>query len=121
MPHSRLIFFRAADGEVPMRSFLREMRNYPGAYRACWAAIEKLRDDGRDLSRVLLKPLGNGIWELRIHAGRVQIRILLAFVGAHVILLTQGITKEGAVPPAEIERAVEMVTAFMADPETHGA
>lgn len=104
-----------------MRSFLREMRQYPGAYRACWAAIEKLRDEGRDLSRVFLKPLGSGIWELRTHAGRVQIRILLSFVGSHVVLLTHGITKEGAIPPAEIERAASLLAAYEANPDTHSA
>jgi len=49
----------------------------------------------------------------------VQYRILYFFSGKGVAVLSHGITKEGAVPDAEINRAIDRKKRFEADPRAH--
>ena len=62
----------------------------------------------------------DGIYELRARAGNVQLRVLYAFVGKEIVLLTHGFRKTGSkVPPAEIDRAIDMLAKYKNNPEAH--
>jgi len=63
--------------------------------------------------------LRGGIHELRARHGRVHYRILYFFHGRSVALLAHGLTKEGKVPDADIDRALARKKAYRDDPETH--
>jgi hypothetical protein len=89
------------------------------AYVKCAAAIERLKEDGFELRRPTADVLCDGIHELRAKKGRVNYRLLYFFHGKNVAILAHGITKEDAVPPAEIERALRRKAAFEANPRKH--
>jgi phage-related protein len=63
--------------------------------------------------------LRDGIYELRIRAGRSQHRILYFFHGRDAIVLSHGLTKEGVVPPKDVERAVGRMRQFKKSPVKH--
>jgi phage-related protein len=65
--------------------------------------------------------LRNGIHELRARSGRVNYRLLYFFHGRMVAILAHSLTKEAAVPDADIDRAVARKRVFEDDPETHTA
>lgn len=74
---------------------------------------------GCELRRPEADILKDGIYELRIRVRRVNYRILYFFHGRGVALLTHGLTKEKAVPNADVERAIERKRRFTANPEAH--
>jgi phage-related protein len=63
--------------------------------------------------------LRDGIHELRASFAGVQYRILYFFYGNEAVVVSHGLTKEGEVPSVEIERAIERMVRFRADPPTH--
>ncbi len=65
------------------------------------------------------KFLRDDIWELRVIVRRVQHRILYTFAKERVVLLTHGLTKEGIVPPEEIDKAIGYTKEYLQDPKTH--
>ncbi len=77
-----------------------------------------LRDRGHDLRRPYCDHLGGGLWELRWHTGRVQYRILYFFHGQRAVILAHAITKEGAIPAADLARAARRKAKFYADPDS---
>ena len=79
-----------------------------------------LRDNGEDLiDTPYAKFLRDGIYELKIVVQKVQHRILYAFVGRRVVLLTNGVTKEKKVPPIAIEKALRYKEQYLENPEIH--
>jgi hypothetical protein len=77
------------------------------------------RSEGHELRRPVADFLRDGIYELRPSYQGVHYRILYFFTGRSVAVLSQGITKEGAVPDVEINRAIERKKRFEADPKAH--
>jgi len=63
--------------------------------------------------------LRDGIYELRASLGGVHHRILYFFHGAVAAVVSHGLAKERAVPPKEIDRAVERKKRFEANPAKH--
>lgn len=63
--------------------------------------------------------LRDGIYELRRSYQGVNYRILYFYSGKDVAVLSHGITKEGAVPDVEINRAIERKKRFEDDPKAH--
>lgn len=61
----------------------------------------------------------DGIYELRIGFQGVNYRLLYFFHGTRAAVVAQGIVKEKAVPPKEIERARQRKRMFEQDPGTH--
>jgi phage-related protein len=59
------------------------------------------------------------IYELRIKKGRVQYRMLYFFHGVQLAVLGHALTKEGAIPDAEIERTIARKNAFARHPARH--
>ncbi len=83
------------------------------------ARVERLEECGYELRRPLCAPLRDGIYELRARRGNVQYRILYAFVGQNIVLLSHGCTKEKEVPPKQISRAVRNRDKYVQDRKAH--
>jgi phage-related protein len=120
MPQTTIVFYKEADGEVPVLDWLRTLRRRDRrAYAACIARIQRLAVLGHELRRPEADYLRDGIYELRIRRGRVQYWLLYCFHGQRLAVLVHALTKEGQAPPADIERATRRKDAFAQDPETH--
>jgi len=65
--------------------------------------------------------LRDGIHELRIRFGSVNYRLLYFFWGRKAAVLVHALTKEAAVPGKDIDKAIERMRDFLADPEAHTA
>ena len=92
----------------PLLEWLDDLENRDRkGYAKCLDRILQLATLGNELRRPVSDILRDEIRELRTKSGRVQYRILYFFCGSNVACLSHGITKEGKVPDAEIDRAVE--------------
>ncbi|MGH9961273.1 MAG: type II toxin-antitoxin system RelE/ParE family toxin [Pyrinomonadaceae bacterium] len=85
----------------------------------CRVRIERLGELGHELRRPEADYLKDGVYELRASLRGVNYRILYFFHGKTTAVLSHGLTKEMAVPPREIDRAVERKKRFEADPKRH--
>jgi len=63
--------------------------------------------------------LRDGIYELRVSLQGVHQRILYFFHGAIAAVVSHELVKERAVPPREIDRALERKKRFEANPSRH--
>jgi phage-related protein len=121
MPRVDVVFYRDAEGDVPVLDWLRKLRrSYRQAYAKCIAALERLAEIGHELRRPLADFLRDGIHELRVRRGRVNYRILYFFHhGRDLAVLAHALTKEGEVPNTDIDRAVRRGKAFASSPAVH--
>ena len=106
MPITRVSFYQDADGRAPVREWLRELRRKDArGHEKCVARIERLAELGHELSRPEGDYLRAGIYELRARRGTVNYRILYFFHGQGAVL-AHALSKEDAVPEADIQRAI---------------
>lgn len=89
------------------------------AVAKCRVGIERLRALGYKLRRPDADFLRDGIYELRVALHGVNYRILYFFYENVAVVLSHGLTKEGQVPPKEIDKAIERKRKFESDPKTH--
>jgi phage-related protein len=73
---------------------------------------------GHELRRPRADTLRDGIHELRVVSQHVNYRVLYFFHGRTAVI-SHGLTKEGVVPPREIDLAVARKHRFAADPARH--
>ena len=117
MIKTTVVIYREADGTVPLRDWLKQQ---PGkAQDKCLAVMEMLSVWGNQLRRAVADYLRDGIYELRTRRGHVNYRILYAFCGKNIVLLSHGLTKEAAIPPKEIERAIKNLNRYRQNPKAH--
>lgn len=124
MPATEIRAFRDADreGDVPIERWLDELEHRePKAYAKCLARILELSQKGNEMRRPHADYLRDGIYELRATLGKDQYRILYFFFGKNAVTLSHGLTKERAVPPAEIELAVNRRSLVMEDADRYTA
>jgi len=120
MPQTDVYFYQEAKGDVPVLDWLRELeRTNRRAAQKCETAIERLAELGHELRRPQADLLRDGVYEVRVRVGQVNYRVLYFFHGRGVAILAHGLTKERAVPKADLERALERMRRFEADPESH--
>ena len=81
--------------------------------------IERCANWGTSCGRPEADLLRDGIHELRASVQGVHYRILDFFHGRVAAVLAHGVVKERAVPPKEIDRAVERKKRFEANPAKH--
>lgn len=105
MPRSDVHLYRKSTGEIPLLEWLDRIP--VKARLKCIDRISRLATLGNELRRPESDFLRDGIYELRASHQGVHYRILYFFCGRAVVVLSHGITKEQAVPPKEIERALE--------------
>lgn len=85
----------------------------------CIEKIERLQALGHELRRPDCDYLTEGIYELSATAGNANYRILYAFTGKDVVLLSHGLTKKKKVPKREIERAAKNLAEYRRNPQNH--
>jgi phage-related protein len=90
-----------------------------GAYAKSQAYLRRLESEGHELRRPIADYLRDGIHELRPSILGVHYRILYFFYGSEAVVISHGLTKEDKVPAAEIERAIERMARFRANPLKH--
>jgi len=117
VPETRVVIHQESEGDVPLLTWLADL---PAKARAkCIERIERLALLGSELRRPEADYLRDGIYELRVRHQRINYRMLYAFVGKNVALLTHGLVKERRVPPGEIDQAIKRKRRFEDDPDTH--
>ena len=120
MPSTTVYIYRDASGESPFLEWFRELDQQDRrAANACIIRIQLLATLGHQLRRPHADLLRDGIYELRARVGHVNYRILYFFHGRQVAILSHAFTKEQAIPPAEIERAIARKKLYEKDPEIH--
>jgi phage-related protein len=117
MPKTKVVFYREADGRVPVLEWLDELPK--PALVKCRVKIDRLKELGHELRRPEADLLRDGIYELRIRLQRINYRLLYFFHGKTAAVISHGITKEREVPAKEIDRAVARKEAFAKDPKKH--
>ena len=99
-----LEFYRLPDGSSPVEDFLDSLNDELAAKAV--AGLKILQQRGYTLREPHSKPVGNGIFELRIQFANDIARIFYFFVVNNTIVLTNGfIKKRRKTPPAELDRA----------------
>jgi phage-related protein len=82
----------------------------------CLARLERLQQLGFELRRPEADLLRDGVYELRIGFQGVNYRILYFFHGQNAVVVSHGLIKERAVPPKEIELALDRKSRFEHEP-----
>ena len=92
------------DGESPVEDFLNAL---PTKVRArVWATLSYLAEVGNRAVGPVSKPLGQGLFELRVSVGRHEVRILYAFrPGRRIVLLHGFLKKTQAIPARDLDTA----------------
>ena len=117
MPKTTVILYCEEDGACP---FLEWLEDLPvKAQDKCLVRVERLCELGHELRRPEADLLRDGIYELRASLQGVNYRILYFFYGTVAAIVSHGIVKERAVPPKEIERALERSKRFEMNPAKH--
>ena len=117
MPRTKLIYYAERDQTVPILVWFAKLPRK--ANDKCHVYLARLESEGHELRRPAADYLRDGIHELRPSFAGVQYRILYFFYGNEAVVVSHGLTKEGEVPSVEIERAIERMVRFRADPPTH--
>lgn len=117
MPQTRVVFYRDADGAVPVLEWLDNLPRK--AQDKCRLKIERLREMGHELRRPEADYLRDGIYELRVKLGSLNYRMLYFFHRNIAAVVAQGLVKESSVPPREIDRVLLAKQQFAANPERH--
>ena len=117
MPQTETIFYQDAKGRLPLLRWFDGLRNK--VVDKGIAKITLLEKQGNELRFPNCKHIDGDIWSLRFKRGKVNYRILYAFCGQNVVLLTNGTTKEKQIPNVEIERAKRYLANYRSNPERH--
>lgn len=122
MPQTEVMVFRDSDGTTPLREWLDALKiSNESVYAKCLQRILALSDFGYELRRPLADLLRDGIYELRIRNSHINYRMLYFFSGKNAVVLTHGLTKEGAVPNTQIDLAVRRRAMVNKHPDKHTA
>jgi phage-related protein len=89
------------------------------AHDKCRVRIERLKELGHELRRPEADYLRDGIYELRTKHAGVNYRMLYFFHRNVAAVVSHGLVKEQAVPPVEIDRAIERKRRFEKSPDRH--
>lgn len=117
MPKTKVILYCEEDGSCPVLDWLQELPEK--AQDKCFLRLERLSELGHELRRPEADFLRDGIHELRASLQDVNYRILYFFHGSIAAVVSHGIVKERAVPPKEINRAIERKKLFELNPGKH--
>jgi len=117
VPKTRVALYREEDGSCPLVEWFDKLP--AKAQDKCYPRLERLHEMGHELRRPEADFLRDGIYELRVSLGGVHHRILYFFYGAIAAVVSHGLVKERAVPPKDIDHAVERKKRFEANPAKH--
>jgi len=117
VPRTRVVFYREADGAVPLLDWFDGLPTK--AQDKCRIKIQRLAELGYELRRPEADLLRDGIHELRVGLHHVNYRILYFFSGREAVILAHGLTKLNRVPETAIETALKRKRNFEQDAELH--
>ena len=117
MAKTEIVIYQEQKSQVPLLDWLDSLPSI--AQDKCIALVEKLAVMGYELRRPHCDILRDGIYELRARYGNVHYRILYAFIGRNIVLLSHGFTKEKKVPDKEINRAIRNRDNYIRDSKAH--
>jgi hypothetical protein len=112
MPETQIVIFKESDGSVPLRDWMKSIPQK--AKEKCIVKVDRLKLFGNELRRPDCDMLSDGIRELR-----ARYRILYAFCGKNVVLLSHGCTKIDKVPPKEIRKAFDNLKKYVKNRIAH--
>lgn len=114
----RLLFFREADGSVPMLDWLAALQFEPRL--KCYVRLERLKALGHGLRRPEAEYLGGGLYELRAVSSGTQYRMIYFFQGRSAVVVSHGFAKhQSRVPEREIAMALRRRQLCQSDPNKH--
>ena len=119
MPAAKLVLFANADGSVPFLEWFAEIPTK--AQDKCRVRLERLAQLGHELRRPEADYLRDGIYELRVGLQGINYRMLYFFHGREIVVVSHGLIKERAVPPKEIESALQNKQTYESAPDKHSA
>ncbi len=113
----RIVLYQETDGSCPVLAFF--LGQPERVQLQATQRVGLLAEHGHQLRRPHAGYLGDGIYELRWHTGRVQYRILYFFHGRDAVVLAHALTKEDVIPPVDLARAKQRKANFYAHSTTH--
>lgn len=121
MSRVAVVFFRDADGNVPVKDWLDTFVAKRGveALAKCRVKLAYLANTGRDARRPHVDYLRNGIYELRARHRNANYRILFFYGSEVVAVAAHGLTKEATIPQQDIDIAIERKKIYEANTERH--
>ncbi len=117
MTETKVVFYKEDAESVPVLDWLSGLP--PKALDKCRLKIERLQAMGHELRRPEADYLRDKIYELRVGLQGINYRMLYFFHGNTAAVLAHGIIKESAVPPKEIDVAIERKKKFESNPKKH--
>jgi phage-related protein len=117
MAQTEVVIYQEKEGQVPLLEWLDGL--HPKVQDKCIALIERLAEAGHELRRPHCDFLEQGIYELRARYANVHYRILYAFVGRNIVLLSHGCFKETRVPKAQIKKAIRNRHNYLQNSKAH--
>lgn len=101
----RLIYYKQEDGFVPMEDFLDSLE--PKLQAKALRDLAVLQAKAELLREPMTKPLGKGLFELRLRQSNDIARMIFFFRPERTIVVTHGfVKKSNKTPRREIERAL---------------
>ncbi len=116
-PQVKIVFYQETNGACPVLDSLDAAS--ARVRRHALARMQLLAARGHTLRRPHADYLGEDLYELRWHTGRVQYRILYGFHGREAVVLLHLLTKEDIIPRADFARARGRFQQFTANPLAH--
>lgn len=117
MPETEVVFFAEDDGSCPVLDWLDGIPTK--AQDKCIVRVERLAEMGHELRRPEAAYLRDDIYELRVSLQGIRYRMLYFFHGGQAVLSHGLIKKKRAVPPKEIDVAIERKARFQNNPLAH--
>jgi phage-related protein len=105
-------FYITDSGKCPVRKFLESLGRRSKA--KIGAVLDQLEVEGPQLPMPHAKPIGNGLWELRVETEKQQHRVLYFFWTGETIVLLHGFTKKTeAISKKDLEIARDRMQDWM--------
>ena len=108
----RVYFYRSAHGRCQACDYARAMdTNHQAKAKRWFVALAEL---GMDLPEDYGKPLGDGVWELRVILQHHQHRFLYSFWEDIIVVTNAFLKKSTRVPSSEIEKSRKAMADWIA-------
>ncbi len=123
MAKATIVYFRQANGRVPLLDWLRDPRYHNKESKAmCVSMMRNLAVSCRArLRHPSVKHLRGDIYELRVRYDTICYRILFSFEKGNIIFLTHGFVKQtDKTPPREITKAIKYLNNYRQNKTLHG-
>jgi phage-related protein len=103
MRPAQIVFYETASGRRPVANFLDGLANRPRA--KVLDVLTMLEEAGQRLGPPWLKKIDADLWEVRVQADRVRVRILFCQAGGELVLLHALKKKADRLPARDVATA----------------